>query len=283
MAGCASHLVDRVLPSVPVRQYVLAFPYELSGLAASRPEVLAALSRIFWQALLRRYRSWAKTAGYGGSAVETGAVTGVHRAGASLNLHVHFHLLCLDGIYVAEGDVLRFIPAPAPTRTELEALVRHIHARVMKWLGRRGLLRADDDASSSNAARELSPGEALATAGMQRGTLLTLRDADARVDADAGLVPPAPPVSDAVTHARFNLHASVHLDADDFVGRERLGRYLNRPAFSLARLRMRRDGKLSYRVKRVSRGRVTERVMSPVEALGRLASLVPTTVSEYAW
>ena len=43
MAGSAAHLVDRVLPSVPLRQYVLAFPYELSGLAATRPEVLAAL------------------------------------------------------------------------------------------------------------------------------------------------------------------------------------------------------------------------------------------------
>ena len=43
MAGTATHLVDCVLPAVPVRQYVLAFPYELLGLAATRPEVLRAL------------------------------------------------------------------------------------------------------------------------------------------------------------------------------------------------------------------------------------------------
>ena len=36
MSGSAAHLVDRILPSVPTRQYVLAFPYELSGLAATR-------------------------------------------------------------------------------------------------------------------------------------------------------------------------------------------------------------------------------------------------------
>ena len=42
MAGTATHLVDCVLPAVPVRQYVLAFPYELLGLAATRPEVLRA-------------------------------------------------------------------------------------------------------------------------------------------------------------------------------------------------------------------------------------------------
>ncbi len=98
-----------MIPSVPVRQYVLAFPFELSGLAATRPEVLRALSRIFWEALRRRYQRWAKGAGCGPTRVKTGAVTGVHRAGASLNLHVHpvgchearhFHVLCLDGVYV---------------------------------------------------------------------------------------------------------------------------------------------------------------------------------------
>jgi hypothetical protein len=82
-------------------------------------------------------------------------------------------------------------------------------------------------------------------------------------------------VTDAVTHERFNLHASVHLEAHDDLGRERLCRYLCRPAFSLARLRMRRDGNVSYRVKKASRGRVTERVMTPLEALARLAAIVP--------
>jgi hypothetical protein len=82
-------------------------------------------------------------------------------------------------------------------------------------------------------------------------------------------------VTDAVTHERFNLHASVHLAANDDVGRERLCRYLNRPAFSLARLRLRRNGSVSYRVKKASRGRVTERVMTPLETLARLAAMVP--------
>jgi hypothetical protein len=78
-----------------------------------------------------------------------------------------------------------------------------------------------------------------------------------------------------VTHERFNLHASVHLAAHDALGRERLCRYLTRPPFSLARLRLRRDGNFCYRVKKANRGRVTERVMTPVETLARLAAIVP--------
>jgi len=40
-------------------------------------------------------------------------------------------------------------------------------------------------------------------------------------------------------------------------------------------LRLRRDGNVSYRVKKASRGRVTERVMTPLETLARLAAMVP--------
>ena len=80
---------------------------------------------------------------------------------------------------------------------------------------------------------------------------------------------------DAVIHERFNVHASVTLGAFDDAGRERLCRYLSRPAFSLPRLRMRRDGMVVYQVKKRGRGRVLVRVMTPVECLARLAALVP--------
>ncbi len=75
-------------------------------------------------------------------------------------------------------------------------------------------------------------------------------------------------------HERFNLHASVHVPAHDDLARERLCRYLARPAFypfgyrearSLARFGIRRDGLVVYRVKRAGRGRVTQRVMTPRE------------------
>ena len=189
--------------------------------------------------------------------METGAVTGVHRAGASLHVHVHFHLLCLDGVYVDDGERRSEGPAPAPTGAELTSMLQRIYARVMRWLSRRGLLRDPDDAHDSNAPREVSPAEALATAGMQRGNLVTVRERDDGADKDEpGLSPQTTPrATDAVTY--------------------RLCRYLNRPAFSLARLRVRRDRNVSYRVKKATRGRVTQRVMTPIEALARLAELVP--------
>jgi hypothetical protein len=164
--------------------------------------------------------------------VETGAVTGVHRAGASLNVHVHFHVLCLDGVYVEGGDggALRFEAAPAPTLEELEEWLKYIYARVVKWLGSRGLLR---DVDASNEAPTYSAGGALTLAGMQRGTLETAKESGEPAEPELSGAPPR--VRDAAVHERFNLHASVPLAAHDDLGRERLCRYLTRPAFSLAR------------------------------------------------
>ena len=63
MANVAAHLVDRVLPDVPVRQYLLTLPYELRKLAAFKADVLTALARIFVEAVFTMYRSRARRDG----------------------------------------------------------------------------------------------------------------------------------------------------------------------------------------------------------------------------
>jgi hypothetical protein len=46
MAETAAHLVDHVIPRVPVRQWVLSFPIPLRLLFATHPQLLAPLLRI---------------------------------------------------------------------------------------------------------------------------------------------------------------------------------------------------------------------------------------------
>jgi hypothetical protein len=48
-----------------------------------------------------------------------------------------------------------------------------------------------------------------------------------------------------------------------------------RPPFSLSRLRLLRDGRISYRVKKSARRTSRCRIMTPVECLARLCALVP--------
>jgi len=47
MAQTAAHLVDHVLPPVPVRQWVISVPKRLRGFLGDRPKVVAAVTRIF--------------------------------------------------------------------------------------------------------------------------------------------------------------------------------------------------------------------------------------------
>ena len=51
MAEAAAHLVDHVIPKVPVRQWVLSFPIPLRSLFAVHPELLAPVLQIIHRAI----------------------------------------------------------------------------------------------------------------------------------------------------------------------------------------------------------------------------------------
>ncbi len=98
MADTAAHRIDRVLPDVPVRQWVLSLPFALRyRLAYDAPlvrDVLAIFVHSVFTSLRRRARKqWATLRGQGG------AVTFIQRFGDALNLNVHFHSLVLEGVY----------------------------------------------------------------------------------------------------------------------------------------------------------------------------------------
>ncbi len=273
MAAQAAHLVDSILPAVPIRQFVLSFPFELSLLAATKPEVLRALARIHAEELARHYKTAAKKAGETGK-LHAGAVTFVQRFGSSLNLHVHMHTCALDGVYAEAdegGDALRFVPAAPPSRADLYVLAERVALRVMTWLRKRG--HAKDDDHASNEAPQRTFAEVLAQLATHRGTVENVKDDTGESDGPAE--PAAPLRDEAVTRHGFNLHASLTIAANDDLGRERLCRYGLRPPFSLSRLRRLRDGRISYRVKKSSRRASRCRIMSPVECLARLCALVP--------
>jgi len=47
MAQTAAHLVDHVIPPVPVRQWAISVPKRLRGFLADRPAAVSALTKIF--------------------------------------------------------------------------------------------------------------------------------------------------------------------------------------------------------------------------------------------
>ncbi len=266
MANTAAHLVDRVLPDVPLRQYVLSLPYELRRLAAFDPVVLRALARIFADAIFASHRRRARAAGF--DQVASGAVTCVQRFGGSLNLNVHFHTIVMDGVFLREPDgSLGFVPLPMPTRAELQQLVTAVSRRAIAWLRRHGHLSEDP----VDLDVEPSALDACVALAMQRPKVLKLA-IDPGDDDDDDAAAPAM-AHRAVEDTGFNLHAGVRVRDD--LARERLCRYALRPALALSRLRLLRDGRVAYRVKQPRAGKAKHMILTPVELLARVAALVP--------
>jgi Putative transposase/Transposase zinc-binding domain len=272
MANGAAHLVDRVLPDVPVRQYVLSLPYERRRLAAFKADVLTALARIFVEATFVSYRARAKREGIDGA--ECGSVLCVQRFG-SLNLNVHFHVLVLDGVFTRDppGRVL-FHLAPAPTAEDLSAIVERTQRRAMAWLRRRGYMdeRPLEDRSDEPEAQTAL--DACAAIAIGRGQVTTLTRPGAADAADEDHERTSDEAAVAVEHQGFNLHAGVRIEAGDDLGRERLARYALRPPLSLERLRRLPGGRIAYRLKYVSRGRGKHRLMAGMGFTARLAAII---------
>ena len=144
MAAGAAHLVDKVLPDVPVRQWVLSAPWELRLVLAAQAPVLSAVLRIFLRVVLGWYRDRAREAGLGRA--ETGAISVLQRFGGSLNLHCHIHAVLVDGVYCRdEQGQARLHLVRAPTGADIARVARESSERIQKMLRRRGLVRDDDD------------------------------------------------------------------------------------------------------------------------------------------
>jgi hypothetical protein len=156
MEDTAALLVDEVLPDVPIRQWVLSVPFPLRFLFAREPDAMGSVLRI----VVRAIESWLiGRSGHARANARGGAVTLVQRFGSALNLNIHFHLLVLDGVYVADQQGCpHFLLVSAPTSAELNQLLERIVDRVGRHLERVGLLERDEgQAWLSEEGGEASP------------------------------------------------------------------------------------------------------------------------------
>jgi hypothetical protein len=78
---------------------------------------------------------------------ESGAVVVVQRASSDLKLTPHLHVVFLDGVYIAAPDgELGFRSLPHPSTGDVADALQIARARILRHLGRRGVLRVGDDA-----------------------------------------------------------------------------------------------------------------------------------------
>ncbi len=276
MAATAAHLVDRVLPRVPVRQWVLSLPIRLRYCIAFDRELGRRVRNLFVRAVLGSIRRRALKAGV--RYPEVGAVTAVQRFGSALNLNVHFHTLALDGVFQSDlRGGLEFVALDAPVEAELARLLTSIRSRVHSLLRRRGLLVEQVDESDTRGPLN-SPSLAACTAaslvhrvalGPSSGQPILRRRRRERA------MPCTVPKEACVALDGFSLHANVRVAARDRGRLERLCRYIVRPPVSDARLALTEEGWIELELKTPYRDGTSHFVFDPMTFLERLAALVP--------
>ena len=207
MNETAAEQVARLWPEVPVRQWVLSLPWALRLPVARDPVLLTKVARIFFEVVrthLRAKVAVGEGTGDEGARREIGAVTFVHRLGSSLNLNPHMHVLVAGGVFLCreDGSTPRFVPTPAPTRSELAAVLREVAARV----ARIRTVREDD---GLDALRDAAAG---------RGRFARVEEAS-----EEGVAPAREREEvrqgAGVEYGGFNVHAGVCVEEDDRVCR----------------------------------------------------------------
>ena len=274
MTDRAAHLIDHVLPSAPVRQWVLSLPFELRYRLAWDHELCRAVLAVYTRAPLGFYRKRAKASGHRDG--RTGTVTVIQRFGGALNLNVHFHTLAVGGVFIRESDgLLRFVAGKAPTDEEVEALLGVIRTRVLRLLVRRGLL-CEEPAESLDES-EAPPLHALYAASVRQRVAMGRR-AGATVLrlGDASTTSAAPPRRRRQARlGGFDLHANTSVRAKNRRKLERLCRYLLRPPVAEDRLSFASDGSVLVRLKTPWRDGTSHVALVPQEFLEKLAALIP--------
>jgi hypothetical protein len=276
MAETAAHLVEHVIPHVPVRQWVVSFPIPLRHLFATQPQLLSPVLQVIHRALATFV---IHQAGLTRDQAQTGAVTLIQRFGSAANLNIHLHGLMLDGVYRLTDGVPIFQAVPAPTTEQLQAVLTRIVQRVLKSLTRTGALIEEQGLpylANPDADPALAPLHAAACTyrialGPRAGQkVLTWKDPALR-----SASPEGSHSQGCVNAQGFSLHADTRCGSQQRQKLERLCRYITRPALGHKRLSRTRAGEVVLQLKTPYRDGTTHLVMTPLEFLQRLAALVP--------
>src|SRR5207244_6596968 len=108
----------RVVPGVPPRQLGVSVPIPLRYWMASWQHLTAKVHTIVRTTIGQYYVNQAVTQGHERAHVHPGSVTFIQRFGSALNLHLHVHIIFLEGVYLDRTTVglkPRFLAGAPPT------------------------------------------------------------------------------------------------------------------------------------------------------------------------
>ncbi len=257
---------------MPLRQWVLTFPFAWRSRLGFDAALFSALTRIFVQTVLAFFTERMKREGIPGGT--TGAVVALQRTSS---------VLFLDGVYQEEGADVVFHALPHLSTREVGGVLERAVLRIGRFLKRRGLLRDGDappkpDDADPDAPPTLAQGHAALCASAASGTSPPAGPEFRRKNAPLGsLVSKAlhfdKPLCASLDH--FTLHAATRAGALDVRAREALVKYVLRPPLAQERVTAGPDGLVRIALKRPFADGTVAIDLDPLSLLARLAASVP--------
>jgi hypothetical protein len=283
MAQSAANLVDHVLPAVPLRQFVVTFPFELRARLAYDGKLLAAVTRIAIESILgfykRRARDDKNIKG------QSGAVSVVQRVSSDLRLNPHLHAIVVDGVFSANSDSVVFHPLKSLLDSDVADLLQVIRVRVVNWLVRKGVVEDRDELTLLDNTDDADPGLTQLAIAAVSGSIPAGPEIHQRPPVSLRGEPEVAVLSPLCASSMgFTLHAATTVSAGDARAREALARYVMRPPLAQERLHLLPDNLVRIELKRAFRDGDAEEWLKnqtiaidldPLSLLCRLAAAVP--------
>src|SRR5215470_9687654 len=253
---------------------------------AGSQDLTAKVHTIIRTTIGQYYVNQAVTQGHERAHVHPGSVTFIQRFGSALNLHLHFHILFLEGVYLDRTTVglkPRFLAGAPPTDPDIAAVIQKISRRVIRPLCRLGYLETGLEppvATGYDPLRDHEPALARTMAASVQQRIAGGERAGQpvrRVGSGFGYEGETPRLTGprCASVNGFSLHAHTAIPAHRRDQLEQLIRYTARGAVSLERLQEDTNGDLIYTFTHPWSDGATGIRLSPVELLEKLAALVP--------
>jgi len=260
MADTAKHLIEEVIPPVPVRQWVLSMPYVFRFLLATRPEFLRRALAIYHRTINRFYIKEAKSRKLKNPKV--GAISVIQRFSSSAALNVHFHTIYMDGVFY-ENELGKEV---------FEEIIPG-HEQIVKMTGilKKRLSRALD--KETEASSDDSPLLEMASQSVQN------RDENFQLPIPIGKV--CDPPFEEFNGTRccyddgFSFHANVKILAHQREALEGLCRYVTRGPLANERISYEETGKVRLELKTPYSNGTTHLEFTPDQFIKRIISLIP--------
>lgn len=265
------HLMDRVLPDVPYRHWVLCLPIELRVSLAYYPELISGVRKCFIEAIFHHLREAARRLDptLAVEMIHPGAISFAHRVSANLSPNAHFHCVPFDGVFVQRtpGGALEFLLLEPPTEDEITAVAIETCDSVCEMLARNGKWKHDRDVVVIAGARgEISLRRPRRGARRRWQAVTYFGRAVVGTDEELTWTHPGEP---------FDVYAKDRVEQGDRKGLENLVRYLLSPPFKLDQLRFDADGNVVLELRRSRRDGTTCVTFTPYEFVAALIPLIP--------